>query len=177
MLKDVETSPALRGKAETLLTKTLTDIREMPEQDVAELVYELQVHQLELQMQNEELTRIQAELQLSRQKYCDLYDFAPIGYLTLDRMGSIVDSNFLASSWLGMPRENLKGKKIFSFVAPESQDRCFLHYQDVFKSGGRQTIGIRLTGKYPMFAQLNSQVNIPEDGYCCTTITEIESLS
>jgi PAS domain-containing protein len=177
MLRQMAETRGLRGRAETLLTKTRTDISAMSEKDVAELVYELQVHQMELQMQNEELTRVQADLQHSRQKYCDLYDFAPIGYLTLGRMGNIVDANFLASSWLGLPRDALKGKRFFNFVAPESQDRCFIHFQDVFSSGGRQTTGIRLTGKYPMAVQLNSQVNIPEDGYCCTTLTEVHSLA
>jgi two-component system, cell cycle sensor histidine kinase and response regulator CckA len=69
-----ETLPELRGRAEDFLTKTRDEIRIMPPRDAAELVYELQVHQLELKMQNDELMRTQDELRTSRQKYRDLYD-------------------------------------------------------------------------------------------------------
>jgi PAS domain S-box-containing protein len=147
----------------------------MPSLEIQDLVHELQVHQVELQMQNEELRRMQEELQVSRQKYSDLYEFAPIGYLTLTREGIIVEANFLGSTWLGESRPKLKGRKLSDFITRRHQDEYFHHYRRVFDTGGRQSCEIELLPK-GIFVQLNSQVHIPEDGYCCTTMTDITHL-
>ena len=86
------TSQSLRRRAERRLESTGQDIAAMPVQDVQRLVYELQVHQLQLEMQNEELNRAQIELATIRDRYADLYDFAPVGYLTLNSHGvKIID--------------------------------------------------------------------------------------
>ncbi len=72
--------------------------------DLEALVHELQVHQVELEMQNDELRRAQAVIEESRSQYADLYDFAPIAYLTLDKDGLIVEANFKAAELLGTDR-------------------------------------------------------------------------
>ena len=168
-----EALPALRSRAEHYLTKTRDEICEMPPRDAAELVYELQVHQLELKMQNDELQRVQDELRASRQKYCDLYEFAPVGYLTLDRFGTITEANLLASLWLGRPAARLQGRKFSDFILPKFMDQYLEHYHAVFADGGKQSTELQIASKDEMFVQISSQVNIPDDGCCCTVLTDI----
>ena len=74
---------SLRKKAEKILSQKPDAIRKIPGEDIQRLIHELDVYQIELDMQNDELRKAQAEIELSRAKYVDLYDFAPIGYFTL----------------------------------------------------------------------------------------------
>jgi chemotaxis family two-component system sensor kinase Cph1 len=96
--------------------------------DSQRLVHELQVHQLELEMQNEELRRVQMELEESRDRYVDLYEFAPVGYLTLSRDGLIVEINLTGASLLGVDRSKLMTRRFASFVVPEDRDRWHRHF-------------------------------------------------
>ena len=80
--RDAKTGELRRRAMETLKSKS-SSMEKMPAEDVRKLVEELQIHQVELEMQNEELRSIQWELEQSRKKYSDLYDFAPVGYLTI----------------------------------------------------------------------------------------------
>lgn len=166
----------LRSCAQHLLGMTRDEISDMPPLEVAEIVYELQVHQLELQMQNEELARVQYELQESRQKYRDLYEFAPIGYLTLDKVGTIVDANFQSKSWLERKPGSLVGANFMDFILPEYRDAYLAHYQGVFSGIGRQKAQFGISRDESLFVLAHSQANIPEDGYCCTTLTDVTDL-
>src|SRR5208283_2216480 len=83
---------------------------------------ELRVHQIELEMQNEELRRVQNDLEISRSRYSDLYDFAPVGYLTLNKHGQIVDLNLTAARQLGIERGLLINSHFQYFVfQPDKQ--------------------------------------------------------
>lgn len=86
------------------------------------LLHELQLHQLELEMQNEALRKAQFALQLARDRYVDLFDFAPVAYLTLSRDGRITEANFVAASALAMPRSALLTQRIERFIAPADLD-------------------------------------------------------
>ena len=81
-------------------------------------MHELQVHQIELEMQNEELRRAQETIAESRDRYADLYDFAPVGYFTLDPQGLILEVNLTGARLLGAPRDSLLRKPFILFVAP-----------------------------------------------------------
>src|SRR5437016_14313648 len=94
----------LRHQAEDLLKTTKRDVAAMPVKDVQRLVHELQVHQIELEIQNDELRRTQMELEAARDRYMDLYDFYPVGHLTIDTKGTIVESNVRIGMMLGLPR-------------------------------------------------------------------------
>lgn len=97
------------------------DVQDLTPQEVRRIVHELQVHQIELETQNEELRRAQIELGLSRDRFNDLYDFAPVGYVTLDEAGTILEVNLTLANLLGIGRQRLLGAPFFRHVASEHQ--------------------------------------------------------
>ncbi len=99
------------------------------EADALKLVEELGIHQEELLIQNEELKRIQGELEDSRAKYFELYDLAPVGYITLTKELIIKESNLVASNLLGIDRGAIINKGLSSFVSPKSQESFYLHFR------------------------------------------------
>ena len=123
---DVQQADMLRQRAEAFLRCTGQEIVDMPVQDVQRLVHELQVYQIELEMQNEELHQTQQDLEASRDRYSALYDFAPIGYLTLDRDGVIVEANLTAARMLDTDRGHLirKGLQTLSCQTPRPRFIC-----------------------------------------------------
>jgi PAS domain S-box-containing protein len=86
--------------------------------DPLRLIHELRVHQIELEMQNELLSDTLSNVNALRAKYHDLYDFAPVGYFTLDRAGGIVELNLRAASLLGQQRAQLPGRQLSDFIDP-----------------------------------------------------------
>lgn len=125
---------ALRERAEARARRRHADVAELATEEIRRLVHELEVHQIELEIQNEELRQAQLELADSRDRYADLYDFAPVGYLTLDEPGRITEANLTAARLLGADRKDLIRAKLSRFVAPDSQDALHLHLQAVFSS-------------------------------------------
>jgi PAS domain S-box-containing protein len=134
----------LRGQAEELLRTTRRDVAAMPVKDVQQLVHELQVHQIELEMQNDELRRAQMELEAGHDRYVDLYDFFPVGHLTIDTHGTIVDANLRAGTLLGINRKDLIGRPLARFIARDDQDTFHRHCQDVLETGTPQTCDMHL---------------------------------
>jgi PAS domain S-box-containing protein len=92
--------------------------------DAQRLLHELQVHQIELEMQNETLRQNQDELAAMRDRYVDLYDFAPVGYMTLTAVGMIEEVNVTAVKLVGAERKDLLQRRFTSLVIAEDQDRC-----------------------------------------------------
>jgi len=95
----------------------------MSNEEVQQLVHELQVHQVELEMQNGNLRRTQLELELAKDRYAELYDFAPVGFLTLDENGAVLEINLTACQLLGKSRKGMVGKQFESFLFPPDQVR------------------------------------------------------
>jgi two-component system, sensor histidine kinase LadS len=97
------------------------------QEEAKKLIHELRVHQVELEMQNEELRRTQIELDATRERYFELYDLAPMGYCTLSATGQIIQANLTATALLGMVGDRLVGEPITRFIAYDDQDIFYLH--------------------------------------------------
>jgi PAS domain S-box-containing protein len=105
---------------------------------------ELHVHQVELELQNDELRRLQAKLEASRKRYFDLYDLAPVGYFTISEQGLILEANLTAAMLLGMTRNALVKRPFSSFIHPDDQDIYYWHRKQLFASGEPQSCELRL---------------------------------
>lgn len=137
-------TPAFRQRAEELLRTTKRDVAAMPIKEAQQLVHELQIHQLELEMQNDELCRTQVELEAARDRYADLYDFSPVGHLTVDVQGDILEANIMAGTLLGLSRNKLRGQPLVRFIAGEDQDTFHHHVREVVEGGGERLCEVRL---------------------------------
>jgi PAS domain S-box-containing protein len=135
---------ALRRQAEDRLRTTRRDVATMSGKDVQQLVHELQVHQIELEMQNDELRRAQAELEVARDRYADLYDFSPAGHVTLDNHGKIMEANLRAGTLLRVNRKELIRQSLAHFIAAEDEGTFHRHCQEVLKTGTRQSCEVHL---------------------------------
>jgi two-component system, cell cycle sensor histidine kinase and response regulator CckA len=112
------TAAELRRRAEERLRAQHPETGQTPtEADTQRLVHELQVHQVELEMQNEELQKARDDMEAGLEKFTDLYDFAPVGFLTLDREGTILEANLTTASLLGIERSRLVKLRFGSFVS------------------------------------------------------------
>jgi diguanylate cyclase (GGDEF)-like protein/PAS domain S-box-containing protein len=122
-----------------------------------ELLHELQVHQIELEMQNENLRQAQLELEQSRDRYMDFYDFAPVGYLTLDDQGLITEINLTGASLLGAERSRLRQARLSAFVAVDFQDRWYRHFQAMLGRSESQACELAMVRNYGQrfFARLD----------------------
>ena len=110
-------------------------------------LHELRVHQIELEMQNEELRRTQEELEGSRARYFDLYDLAPVGYFTLSEQGLILEANLTAAKLLGVARGALVKQPLSRFVLREDQDIYYLHRKALLETGAPQAWELRVLKK------------------------------
>ncbi len=134
----------LRKRAEEGRERAPADVPDMSTDELRTLVHDLQTHRIELEMQNEELRRIQKELVESRDRYSRLYDFAPVGYVTVSDRGMIIEANLTLATMLGVDRGALVGRSLSAFVAREDQDVLYLYRKKVLKSYGRETCQVRM---------------------------------
>ncbi|MFT7580003.1 MAG: two-component system NtrC family sensor kinase [Myxococcota bacterium] len=133
----------LRHRAEARATRP-ADTSVLNVDQAQLLLHELRVHQLELEMQNEELRNAQLELDLNRKRYFDLYDMAPLGYLTISDNGLITEANLRAARLLGVPRSALTKQPMTKFVAATDKDRYYHHRRSLRAKVDPQTLELRL---------------------------------
>ncbi|MFM9883778.1 MAG: ATP-binding protein [Burkholderiales bacterium] len=131
--------PGFRVRAEAALPSRHRDVGAMPLEEIRQVVYELELHQIELEMQNDVLRAAEIQLAESRDRLSDLYDFAPVGYLTLDGDSTVVAANLAAATMLGVERECAMAEKFTRFIAPESQDAFYLLHRMAESGTGKQT--------------------------------------
>jgi two-component system cell cycle sensor histidine kinase/response regulator CckA len=137
----------LRRQAEARLRLEEPLPEEISPAEVKKLIHELRVHQIELEMQNDELRQAQEILEESRSRYSDLYDFAPIGYLTLDELGIIREANLTAARQLAAERSRLIDRQFTHFMVTEDRGAFRRHLNLVLKGRERQTVELRLKRK------------------------------
>ncbi|MBI5583288.1 MAG: response regulator [Deltaproteobacteria bacterium] len=126
----------------------LPETPEAPSPEAAQrLLHELRVHQVELEMQNEELRRVQEQLEISRARYFDLYDLAPVGYLTLSEQGLILEANFTLTALLKATRGELVKQPLTRFILPEDQDIYYRHRKQLLETGASQAFEVRMSRK------------------------------
>jgi len=141
----------LRRQAESLvkrLSLNQTD-KTVSADEMQKLMHELLVYQAELEIQNEELRRAQRELEESRDKYADLYDFAPVGYFTLDQTGMILDANLTGAALVNRERRALMKANFVNLVSKEYQSTFLSHLVKVFETKMRETCEIQLERRGP----------------------------
>jgi PAS domain S-box-containing protein len=126
--KSTASVAALRRKAREKLRQQTDRLRELSKQDAKRLITELGTHQIELEMQNEELRKAQMELEASRLRYADLYDFSPVGYFTFDRRGVIMEANLTGANQLGADKRELIKKLFPVFIANDAGRKTFVDH-------------------------------------------------
>ena len=130
---------SLRQKAEAHFREREEMSREkitaLTHEEMGTLLQELRVHQIELEIQNEELRRAQVDLTASRAHYFDLYDMAPVGYVTVSEAGLIIESNLTAATLLGVKRPSLAKQPVSRFILKEDQDIFYLLKNEPGESG------------------------------------------
>ena len=134
--------------------------------DVAAVIHELRVHQVELEIQNEELRRVELELDAQREKYFDLFDLAPVGYLTLSDRNIVGDANLTAARMLGVERRKLLGRPLSAFMSVSDADALYRHLRSLAQTGSPQTCELRLRPDDgdPFWARLESRPSLLLDG-------------
>ena len=159
---ETDSGQALRKRAEALAGERAgerpEDLEAPPLEVALRALHELRVHQIELEMQNEELRRTQEELEASRERYFDLYDLAPVGYFTLNEKGLILEANLTAAKLLGVARSALVKQPLSSFILPQDQDTYYLHRKALLETGAPHGWEFRLLKKDagPFWAQVEA---------------------
>ncbi|MCR4393243.1 MAG: histidine kinase [Dehalococcoidales bacterium] len=126
--------------------------------DCERLIHELQVHQIELEIQKEELIRSQKELQESRQHFYDLYELAPVGYFTIDKNYQIIEVNLTGSLLLKIERSKLRRIHFTRFIIPEETDRFYFYFREILSNGVKRALEMKMqkADKTRFFARLES---------------------
>lgn len=140
-MSDQPTPEQLRRTAEQKLVQRGASAFEA---DSDALLHELRVHQIELEMQNENLRQSQFELERSRDRYLDFYDFAPVGYITLSEAGAILEINLTGAAMLGVARSKLLYQRLTPFIPAEYHDRWLRHFMNVLASDKSQAVDLAL---------------------------------
>jgi signal transduction histidine kinase/ActR/RegA family two-component response regulator len=137
------------------------------EDDVQKLIHELEVHQIELELQNAELMRARSVAQHALKKYAELYDFAPSGYFTLSKSGEIIDLNLSGANLIGKERARLKHDQFGFFVSDDTKP-IFNHFlNNIFSSKVKMTCEVALltNADLPIYVYISGIIT--ENGEQC----------
>ena len=151
-----DTAHVLRQQAEAFVRESAElsakNLENLSPEAMRQTLHQLQVHQIELEMQNEELRRTQLQLDTALSRYFDLYDLAPVAYCTINELGIILEANIAAATLLGICRRELVGQRITRFVVKAQQDIFYQYRKQHFILGE------------PLSCELQM---MKSDGSCC----------
>ncbi len=171
----------LRAKAEAKIRERSQAIQNLTLEESKSLLHELEVHQVELEMQNEELREAQHRLEEVRDQYTDLFDFAPIGYLVLNEKAIIINSNLTACDLLGIERSYIIGKPFSAYITNGESRTLFLNLRKAFETGILPSFEIKMKhkskGEFTVLLQGTITKNkITESTVCRVSLIDISEL-
>ena len=138
----------LRRRAETIARgkseQSPENLEALPQEEIRQMLHELRVHQIELEMQNEELRQMQTELDAARARYFELYDIAPVGYCTLSEKGLILEANLTAATLLGVARNALVKQPLSRYIFTEDLAHYYRYRKQLTETGEPQTCELRM---------------------------------
>ena len=174
--KNLTDAQILRIKAEEKLKEKNKTTKTVTEADVERLLHELQVHQIELEMLNEELREANEVAETALKKYTMLYDFAPLGYFTLEKDGSISELNFTGAEILGDKRFSLVDSNFKLFISESSQSVFDKFFSKVFTSNIKESCEVMLgyEGK-PLCSVYMEGVVVGDDRKCLLSVVNISA--
>jgi PAS domain S-box-containing protein len=154
----------LRQRAEEMIperpVQALDNLEGLSSEQLQRTLHELRVHQIELELQNEELRQAQAELDAARARYFDLYNLAPVGFCTHSEQGLILEANLTAAALLGVARSALVEQPLTRFILPEDQDIYYLYRKQLPGAGAPRACELRMleVDGMPFWARLEATV-------------------
>lgn len=177
--KRPDKTDGLRRGAEEFLDKRPQAIQKVPPEDIHRLVHELHVHQIELEMQNDELRRAQLEIEASCNRYSFLYHFAPIAYFAFNPHGQILEVNLSGAGLLGIERTQLINTHFSLYVAMEHQEVFRLHRRETFRTGSRRECELKLIQRNgdQIFARMESTAVADADGEISLILTAMVDIT
>nr|WP_320016390.1 PAS domain-containing protein [uncultured Desulfobacter sp.] len=153
------------------------DLTTLSREDIGELIHELEVHKIELEMQNDELCAAQEELENSRKRYFDLYNLAPVGYCVLNENGFILDVNLTAATLLGQIRSDLINRPVSGFILKKDSYTYNRHWKILFETGEPQAVELQMlrNDKSLFWARLDFMITKSggRPPVCQVTLTDI----
>lgn len=170
-----EISDGAESRSKSDLLNELELLKENAKNGNAHLLHELQAYQIELEMQNRKLRETQLMLEETRDRYARLYDFAPVGYLTLDEKGNVLEINLTGATLLGLDRAEIIGQPFAARLA-SGEAHAFLHHlHQAFRSPGNVVTELKLSNRdaEPCYVRLESASVLSETRICLTVMTNI----
>ncbi|MCF8371111.1 MAG: PAS domain S-box protein [Bacteroidales bacterium] len=168
----------IRQKAEDKLKReTSKGATKLSEADTLKLIHELEVHQIELELQNEELRQAKSEAQKAIDKYTELYDFAPSGYFTMSKKGEILDLNLQGAKMLGEDRSQLKNNLFVFFVSSETKHGFDQFLKNIYRNKKNETCDLTIKGKgtLPKYVHLTG-IAAEKGSHCLISVIDISEM-
>ncbi|MCX6277005.1 MAG: PAS domain S-box protein [Bacteroidetes bacterium] len=165
----------MNAGTDTVATDVLHNVAaKTTDADALKLIHELQVHKIELELQNQELMRAKEQAEVVAEKYTELYDFAPSGYFTISREGTIMELNLAAARVLRKERSFIKNKKFHFFVSEDTKPDFNIFLEKVFTGRTKETCEVTLEteSNLPAYIHLSGIVAIKGE-QCLLTMTDI----